>query len=395
MIVQDLKQVIENGENSKVEFKEVSVSSHSLAEEIVAFANGQGGSIFIGVSDDGHVSGIDIDRKQRLEEMVMNICRTNVSPPLIPLFEVMKWDDQYLARIDVAEGLTKPYCTQAGKYLLRVGSTKRNASREELLRLFQNAMVHHIDNKPVPGAEKEDLDIYRIDDFFRETYELETKTMPLDELDRLLINSSIADLLHGRLTPTIAGLLFFGRVQKPFHPLERVFPHAGIQFVAYADDDKERILDRYECYENCPKAVDSIVHKIRLNWKIPSTIQGLERREQPFPEGIFRELVVNGVVHRDYSITGKIQIVMSPGKVEVITPGRLVNSVTVEKMKVGISICRNPMILKFMQNYRYADQLGRGIPMIVRKVEKMPGFGFQLQEEEDRFSAIVTMPETD
>jgi len=77
----------------------------------------------------------------------------------------------------------------------------------------------------------------------------------------------------------------------------------------------------------------------------------------------------------------------------VITPGRLVNTVTIEKMKAGISIPRNPILIKFMQNYRYADQLGRGIPMILKQVEKMPGYSFDLIEDEDRLFAALNIPE--
>ena len=68
------------------------------------------------------------------------------------------------------------------------------------------------------------------------------------------------------------------------------------------------------------------------------------------------------------------------------------NSVTIEKMKAGISIPRNPLIIKYMQNYRYSDQLGRGVPMILKKLKKMPGFELGLREEEDRFWAVLKLP---
>ncbi len=74
-------------------------------------------------------------------------------------------------------------------------------------------------------------------------------------------------------------------------------------------------------------------------------------------------------------------------------PGRLANTVTIEKMKAGISIPRNPILLKFMQTYRYADQLGRGIPMIMRAVQKMPGFDIELKERDEQFLAVLKFPE--
>jgi len=83
---------------------------------------------------------------------------------------------------------------------------------------------------------------------------------------------------------------------------------------------------------------------------------------------------------------------MFPGRIVVVTPGRLVNSVTIEKMKTGISIPRNPLIIKYMQNFRYSDQLGRGIPMVVRKVKEMPGFEIEFMEKEDQFLVILYLP---
>ena len=154
----------------------------------------------------------------------------------------------------------------------------------------------------------------------------------------------------------------------------------------------ESILDRMECFETCPEAIDTLVQKIRVNWKTPSRIQGLKREEINFPVKVFRELIVNAVVHRDYSLQGKIQIRMFPERIEIISPGRLTNTVTIEKMKAGISIPRNPILLKFMQTYCYADQLGRGIPMTIRAVEKMKGFELEFKEKDEQFRAVLLLP---
>ena len=117
----------------------------------------------------------------------------------------------------------------------------------------------------------------------------------------------------------------------------------------------------------------------------------VKREETKFPIKLFRELIVNAVVHRDYSMQSKIQVRMFPDQIEVITPGRLINTVTIEKMKAGISILRNPLLMKFMQNYRYADQLGRGIPMILKQVEKMSGHNINFYENEERFFSVLSL----
>lgn len=387
-----LTSILENGENSTVEFKDPPVSPQSLAEEICAFANVTGGDIYIGVTDQGDVMGIDANRTRNLEETVMNICRNNIIPPLIPLFETVRLDEKVIARIRVIEGMGKPYQTVSGKYLVRVGTTKRNASREELLRLFQNARVYHIDGNPVAGTTKENLNFDKIAAYFMDLHDLDIRSMGKEELDSLLINASITAPIHSKQCTTLAGLLFFGSTTRIQTDLETHLPHAGIQFVAYESEDMASIIDRFDCYETSPESIDTVIHKIRLNWKTPSVIKGLKRKEIGFPEGIFRELVVNAVVHRDYSIRGKTQIKMCKGKITLTNPGRLINTVTVDKMRAGISISRNPLILKFMQNYRYADQPGRGIPMVIRKIRQLPGFKFHLKEEGEIFSASIEYP---
>ncbi len=385
----DIHRILENGENSLVEFKEASVSPNSLAEEIVAFANGSGGSILIGVADDGTVTGIDIGRKAVLEEKVMNICRSSINPPLIPLYETIRVGEKWIARIVIAGGLEKPYQTAQGRFLVRVGTTRRVTSREELLRLFQGARVIHIDDHPIAGTEKRHLDTDKIKDYFRTTYELNLDEMPGGDVDQLLTNACILGTIQGKVCATLAGLLYFQKGNGPMSPIERFMPQAGIQLVVYDGDDRADILDRIDVYRACPEAIDDIVQKIRINWKTPSRIIGLKREEISFPASVFRELIVNAVIHRDYTINSQVQVRMYPGRIEVISPGRLVNTVTVDRMKAGISVLRNPLLVKFMQNFRYADQLGRGIPMVLRKIEKMPGWALDLIAEEHRFLAVL------
>jgi len=385
----ELQTILQNGENSRVEFKSVSISPKSLSEEIVAFLNVRGGTIFIGVEDDSSITGIDILRKSNLEEKVMNLCRNNINPPFIPDFETIKIHDKWIAKINIPEGITKPYCTVGGKYFIRVGSSKRISSREELLRLFQNAMILHIDALPISGSSSKDLNHEKLKQFFKEVYELKYSELNQTEKEKLLVNSSILTNHDSKVCATIAGIIFFSEYDSHFPVIQKYLPNAGIQFVAYEKNDMNSILDRYECFEDSPAAIDSIIHKIRINWKTPSKINGLKREEKKFPLKIFRELVVNAIVHRDYSIQAKIVIRMFPNRIEIISPGRLTNTVNIEKMKAGISVPRNPIIIKFMQNFRYADQLGRGIPMIFKALEDMPELNFMMEEREDQFYSVL------
>jgi ATP-dependent DNA helicase RecG len=384
-ITPEMQSILQNGENSFIEFKSVSVSSKTLSEEIVAFLNVRGGFIFIGVEDDSTVSGIDISRKSTLEDTIINVCRNNIHPPFIPDIETLKINDKWIIKLSIPEGISKPYQTVGGKYFIRVGSTKRISSREELLRLFQNALILHIDNHPISGSSPDQLNQDKLKLYFQNTYELNYSELTESEQINLLLNASILASFDSKIMASIAGLLFFCQYEPTFPILQQLMPQSGIQFVAYEDEGMSSILDQYVSYEDCPHAIDTIVHKIRINWKTPSIINGLIREEKSFPSAMFREILGNAIVHRDYSIQSKIHVQMFPKRIDIISPGRLANTVSIEKMKAGISVLRNPILMKFMQNFKYADQLGRGIPMIMKAVEKIPDFRLILKENEDQF----------
>jgi len=155
----EILEMIVNGESSGVEFKEEGIATIDLAEEIVAFSNFKGGTILIGVNDEGSILGI---KRKDLEEWVMNICRDVVKPAIIPYYEQTKMDEgQIVGVVKIDQGVSKPYYVEREgrkKYLIRVGSTKREATREELGRLFQEAGIVHYDSTPIFGSSIEDLD---------------------------------------------------------------------------------------------------------------------------------------------------------------------------------------------------------------------------------------------
>jgi ATP-dependent DNA helicase RecG len=109
------------------------------------------------------------------------------------------------------------------------------------------------------------------------------------------------------------------------------------------------------------------------------------------PDKVFRELIVNACVHRNYSIVGsRIRILMYNERLEFISPGRLPNPVTVEKLKSGVSYAANPVIVKFMDNLRYLDRLGRGFPMIYREMKKL-GLDVAVRELGEELRVVLSL----
>jgi len=112
----ELLEIIKKGENSYIEFKEEGIKAKELGEEFVAFANSEGGTVLIGICDDGRISGV---KSNLIEEKIMNICRNNCIPNIIPLFEIVEIDEKKIAVITILKGLSKPYYTIDNKYYIR------------------------------------------------------------------------------------------------------------------------------------------------------------------------------------------------------------------------------------------------------------------------------------
>ena len=110
-----------------------------------------------------------------------------------------------------------------------------------------------------------------------------------------------------------------------------------------------------------------------------------------YPDKVFRELLVNACVHRNYAIHGsRIRILQFDDQIEFISPGRLPNTVTIEKLKNGVSYAVNPVIVKFMENLRYIDKLSRGIPMVCHEAGRL-GFEPVFQETGEEFQVILPL----
>ena len=353
---------IPQAENQYIEFKSEKVTANTLAEEIVAFANAEGGEIWIGVEDDLQITGIS----RSYEEDIMNICRNAVIPPLQPTYEEVDSEKEgiKIARISIPKSVDRPYYTSKNQYYIRVGSTKRIASREELIRLFQASGLFHYDRVEIDGTGANNLDFSAITNYFS-NYQISFATESDDEKIRLL---SASDVLGPNGKTTLGGILVFG-----ISP-EKILPQAGIAFAHFSGNTiNAELLDKKNFGGSLPRQVDNALAAIKANRPVASTIEGAKRVESPhYPDKVFRELLVNATVHRNYSIVGsQIRIFMFSDRIEFISPGRLPNTVSIEKLSVGTSFARNPLLVRLMENLGYMDKLGRGLPMVCQETKKL------------------------
>jgi len=353
-------KLIDQGENQAIEFKSKDVRAESLAKELVAFANTQGGTILVGVEDDGTLSGIN--NADTFSDWVSNIIRNNVLPPLDCKISLPSVDGKVIGCIDVPKGADKPYQTNKSQFLVRIGSTNRTASVNELMRLFQQAGAFHFDATAVNNTSLSNLNFSSLDKYL-EPYSIEFSTE--DNKETLLTNM---DIMKDREL-TVAGLLMFGINPQKF------MPNACISYAHYKGSEiGDELIDKQVIEGTLPEQIDKVLAVLKHNFKQPSKIDGAKRTDDSdnYSDRVLRELIVNAVTHRNYSIAGsQIRIFQYDDRLEFISPGRLPNTISVEKLKYGVSYASNPVILKFLENMRYADKLGRGLPLVYQEAKRL------------------------
>ena len=363
-----IQSLIEQGENSSIEFKSSAVRPEGLAREIVAFSNSSGGTILIGVEDNGQITGIK--ERENLEEWVANVARNNVIPATNPQIYPAQYKEQSVLVIDVTRGQDKPYQTIDGKFWIRVGSTNRMATKEELSRLFQQAGLIHFDIAPLEETSQQDLDSTKLQEYWSDYYNIDYLKLEDAEQTRLLTNADILVKSENNILVSVGGMLIFGK--QP----QRKLPQSSIQFAVFNGAElTDELLDKHEIKGTLPEIIQQTKTKIETFLPNPSSIRDMKRDEQIAISGkVLREAIVNAVCHRDYSINNrKISVYLFKDRIEIASPGRLPNTLNIEKILTGNSAPRNHFVLKYLDNLKFIDGLGRGVPMI-------------RQEMEDRFS---------
>jgi len=364
VIARELLDMIEGGGGPTVEFKRQIDSALDIAAEIVAFANTEGGTLLLGVDDDQTITGLD--DPALAERRIVGICRDSVLPALVPQIENAAGPQpgQTVLVVRIPRGPHRPYRTKTDHYYVRAGSTKRRTTKEELARLFQNAGLVRHDFSPVPGTSLADLERTKLATYFRRVYSTEMDDLAAEiGLERLLINTDVLCQTPEGVCATVGGILFFAR-----DPARHLFA-AGITAVRYAGTEVgEAIVDQKQIVDTIPQVIDLAEAFVRIHNLTPSHIEGMRRVDEPqYLDRVVREAIVNSVAHRNYAITGsRIRILIFDDRLEVRSPGRLPNTVTLESIRYGVSFIRNQFIVRLLSQYRYIDVLGRGIPMMIR-----------------------------
>jgi len=379
----ELIELLSRGEDSHTQFKQAQDirNATSLAAEMVAFANAEGGRILIGVDDLGSIVGITQDDIRRLNNLVSNVASENVRPPINPITENVSTEKGLVMVVTIREGLSKPYADNQGIFWMKSGANKRPVtSREEIQRMMQRAGLVHADEVPVEGTTLDSLDDDHFNGFFQKQYDRSVKQALEDSgltMARLLNNLGLAK----DETLNLAGLILFGRDPQRHRP---AFVVKAVSFVGndpagvkYRDSE-----DIGGCLRDMHTRTMSFITRNlrRLQGDKDFNTEG----DLEIPAVAIEELVVNMLLHRDYFISAPWRVMIFDDRVELISPGALPNNLTIENIRNGVSVIRNPLIASFATKELPYRGIGTGI---LRALALVPGLKLETDYDRNLFMA--------
>jgi len=383
----ELIELISRGEDSRTQFKQSQdvTNAKSLAGEMVAFANSKGGRILVGVDDTGSVIGLSPNDIRRINQLISNTSTDCVRPSINPETENISVGELMVMVVAVHEGISKPYADNDGVFWVKSGADKRRVtSREEVQRILQSADLVHADAVPVEGTTSEDIDLIHFGAFFEKQYGEPLEDM-LDKagisLGQLLNNLGLAR----EVTLNLAGLMIFGH-----HP-QRYRPAFLVKAVSFVGNDP--VGDKYRDSQDIEGCLRDLYMEtmsfLNRNLRRLQGDKGINTEgDLEVSPAALEELVVNMLLHRDYFISAPWRVFMFDNRIELISPGALPNNLTVENIRNGVSIIRNPLIASFATKGNELPYRGIGTG-IRRALAAVPDLELQTDHERNLFTARI------
>jgi len=364
-----VRLLIRAGEGLTVEFKER--YTPRIDEDLAAFSNGRGGTLLLGVRDDGAVAGerLTNELKARINDLARN-CKPSISVVVAQVGKVIA--------VEVPEGTEKPYSCGRGYYRRLDGNTQK-MSHDELRTMFAGNEAMPFEEKTVKGFTFDHVSKARVRAFAKEAG-ISLGRTPVPDFLRSL---KVANEKHVKN----AGILFFAEdVYEHIH-------HAETTLLAFKGTDRLHIYDRRDVRDDLLTQFNEVVIFLQKHLNVRSEIRGVDRHDIfEIPLEALREALVNALMHRDYSIRGtQVSVEVYDDRVEIVNPGGLPKGLSKDDFG-RISVRRNELIADLFFRLHKVERVGSGIKRMrqemVRAGLRKPEF-----EVDAFFRAVFQRPE--
>jgi ATP-dependent DNA helicase RecG len=395
----ELMRMVRGGEDTFLELKVKLSNTEKIAQEIVALANTGGGVIVFGVNDQLRVEGLD--DAEGVQEELVRICREEIEPPLVPLIDRVAFDSgRRIVALDV-EGRRRPYRTRDGRYFIRFGSEKREASREELSALMDDARPLRYENVPVMGASVDDIDEAHLWSYLREFEgdafdEATAANYPTEDVLRrdLLLAAS----REGDAVPTVAGLLLFGRDER----VTELVPRSNVVAARFAGETTQaEMVERVTLSGNLHTLYEAALRFVsryadlwetrprRNTQEAEAADDGVVVARSNYHKGAVSEGVANALIHRDLALRDiPTRLHIFERSIEIINPRRTNGFAPLAQkaIRYGIPQRLNPQLAAIFSSPAYGLALTRGgLPLLLRSARTFSGQRAELRAFNDEF----------
>ena len=363
------KGTLFSGESKNVEYKvAVPDKSDKYMKTVVAFANGQGGQIVFGVDDKTlEVVGIDSDTIFQTIDAITNAISDSCEPRIVPDVTLQTIDGKTVIVAEIAAGHMRPYYIKSkgivnGTYV-RVSGTTRLVADYMLKELILEGQNRYYDCEPCEGLTVTEEEINQFckelkDRAIKNTWNESEKSMIKDVTPNILLSWGVLTEEDGVIVPTNAYALLTEKAK--WIPV--------IQCAVFKGTDRAYFVDRREFDGDIQEQVEAAFQYVLEKINRGMTIKGLYRQDvYELPIDSVRELIANSVAHRSYLEPGNIQVSIFDDRLEITSPGMLLNGVTIKKMMEGYSKIRNRAIANVFAYTRIIEKWGSGIPRVVRE----------------------------
>jgi len=338
---------IKKGESKILELKEQLPQNNSIAKTVIAFANTAGGRLIIGVDDSLDIVGIDEESIFQIQEKLSSLIYDLCHPNIIPEIYTIRVESKTILVVEIFRGNLLPYWLkpkglQDGTYI-RIGSSNRVADEQTIKELQRYRMHTSFDEEGDMEYGLEDLEIDIIYDAFSKI----SKICNIEKLKNLKLISSYND----KYIPSNALLITLGKLDN-----------VQIKCARFKGTTMESFIDKKEfdgtLFDMLEKSMEFLQNHLHLS----ATIEGLQRTERhEIPLPALREIILNAIIHRDYTRNSDIKIAIYDDIVEIISVGGLVNGLTIDDMGNGRSELRNKVLANLFRELGYIESWGSGI----------------------------------
>ena len=384
-----IQKIITRKEDQTFDCKSVQIDPKALAITIVAFANADGGTIAIGVSDKNRkIEGVD-QHTEKLNELLrvpLDFCNPSVpiTSELLPCTD-KDGNENHILLMHIPAS-SELHANQADEAFMRVGDKSRRLSFEERIQLMYDKGERYYEDTAVCGATVDDIDMAAVERYTELIGYTKSAKQYLHEN-----NSFITANAKREEQVSVACILLFGKYPQKF------FPRGRTRFIRYKGTE-ERVGAEMN-------VIKDVTFEGTILDQVKATIAYLETQveehtflgqhgqfvtHRDYPKFVIQEMIVNACCHRAYNIKGtEIQIKMFDNRLVFESPGRLPGTVKPSNIR-HTHFSRNPKIAQFLKAYDYVKEFGEGVDRVCRELEAngTPHLSFHL----DDFILKITVP---